>query len=86
MRGVSVYYLRRRHAGFFQRRKLFKRLGASLTLACLRLSFFFPDGSGLYPYISFIGILHHKMYWELWLSQVTATAALQCMLVHNKGV
>ncbi|KAK0155126.1 Tyrosine-protein kinase ABL2 [Merluccius polli] len=25
------------------------------------------------------------MYWELWLSQVTATAALQCMLVHNKG-
>ena len=25
------------------------------------------------------------MYWELWLSQVTATAALQCMLVKNKG-
>lgn len=25
------------------------------------------------------------MYWELWLSQVTATAALQCMLVQNKG-
>lgn len=26
-----------------------------------------------------------KMYWELWLSQVTASAALQCMLVQNKG-
>lgn len=25
------------------------------------------------------------MYWELWLSQVTASAALQCMLVRNKG-
>lgn len=25
------------------------------------------------------------MYWELWLSQVTASAALQCMLVKNKG-
>lgn len=25
------------------------------------------------------------MYWELWLSQVTARAALQCMLVENKG-
>jgi len=25
------------------------------------------------------------MYWELWLSQVTASAALQCMLVQNKG-
>lgn len=25
------------------------------------------------------------MYWELWLSQVTARAALQCMLVQNKG-
>lgn len=26
-----------------------------------------------------------KMYWELWLSQLTASAALQCMLVQNKG-
>lgn len=25
------------------------------------------------------------MYWELWLSQVTASAALQCMLLQNKG-